>query len=222
MKAKKAHTKVTDFPTWSMAWSIFAAVLMEQDPSLAGPLLAYQFVIAGAAGTYRLQAWLAYDTAFRRMLASADQPDWSRIDPDLWQTRMAAGGTNPFCPTCNRRHAKPGCVTVVNQPFQPLPGAAQQMIQQPLYAPAFLVRSDEYASTLTDKDATTLLASLPTSVPCAGGSTLSCSAPAGRSHLHPTSELAPDCSALAHAPPSNQTLTLTYPTAHTPYMLLTT
>ena len=143
VKAKKAHTKVTDLQTWTMAWSIYAAILVEHDPSLAAPLLAYQCVIAEAAGTYRTSAWLAYDRAFRRMLATSENPDWSRIDPDLWQTRMVAGGVNAFCSSCNRRHARPNCTTQSTQPFRASAGprpAENQHGQQPLAPGAFSQR----------------------------------------------------------------------------------
>ena len=70
----------------------------------------YQFTICEAAATYMPAAWLAYDVAFRRLMACpASGAAWGTIDSDLWQTRVTTGAKNPFCRACKCRHPISPC-----------------------------------------------------------------------------------------------------------------
>ena len=64
-----ASATVTDFCSWSEAWSVYAAAFSSFHPHLATRLFQYQQFLALKSRSFQAAAWLRYDSEFRLKLA---------------------------------------------------------------------------------------------------------------------------------------------------------
>ena len=65
---------ISSFLTWTEAWNIYLAILIDHAPACAPQLVVYQRIITSASNQYSLAAWLNYDTHFCTLAA---------LDPSL-------------------------------------------------------------------------------------------------------------------------------------------
>ena len=83
-KSTRKPPIVDKLPDWLLAFSSLAAVLINDNKSLAAQLIGYQASIIRLYRDYPGKAWLAYDRAFRQKMAASQKGDWGQIDHDLW------------------------------------------------------------------------------------------------------------------------------------------
>ena len=83
-KSTRKPPIVDKLPDWLLAFSSLAAVLVNDNKSLAAQLIGYQASIIRLYRDYPGKAWLAYDRAFRQKMAASQKGDWGQIDHDLW------------------------------------------------------------------------------------------------------------------------------------------
>ena len=83
--AKSAlHGPVKDFKLWAECYAVLAGVLVLSYPEKAPQLMAYLRLMSRASRNYETDAWVEYDTAFRRRAANCGSLDWGTIDSGLY------------------------------------------------------------------------------------------------------------------------------------------
>ena len=88
-------------------------VFVHHRPHLAGQLVSYQTTISRFANEYHLNAWYAYDAAFRQRMANNPMLSWSTVDDEIFNAYLRSA---PILPSTN----------LLNTPSQPaytIPGA---------------------------------------------------------------------------------------------------
>ena len=96
---RQASAAITDFSSWSEAWSIYATVLSSFHSHLAPRLFQYQHFLTLKAKSFQASAWLRYDSEFRLKLAANGSWRFDIVDTELWASCFAADGLSPADPT---------------------------------------------------------------------------------------------------------------------------
>ena len=78
-----ASATVTDFCSWSEAWSVYAAAFSSFHPHLATRLFQYQQFLALKSRSFKAAAWLRYDSEFRLKLAANGSWRFDVVDTEL-------------------------------------------------------------------------------------------------------------------------------------------
>ena len=76
---------IPEYPTCSQCFSIYAAVVIEDQPERAADLMAYSYLIATSFRRYRWPSWLIYDQNFRQEVAGDLSKTWGKVDPSTVQ-----------------------------------------------------------------------------------------------------------------------------------------
>ena len=75
---------VTNILLWVECYSSLVAVLASKYPNKIGHLMAYQKTIIKAHRSFVGEAWVVYDTCFRRKAANIKNLDWGEVDLTLY------------------------------------------------------------------------------------------------------------------------------------------
>ena len=85
---------VRDFRLWAECYAVLAGVLVATFPEKAPPLMAYLRTIARASRNYDTDAWVEYDSAFRRRAGNCGSLEWGIIDPALYNETFTGRARN--------------------------------------------------------------------------------------------------------------------------------
>lgn len=92
---------VTNILLWLDCFSTLATVLMTRYNDKASELWAYQRTIITAQRDFDGEAWVTYDSCYRRQAAAKKSLDWSRLDFGLYNQAFAGKAkTKIRCKTC--------------------------------------------------------------------------------------------------------------------------
>ena len=80
---------VCDILLWIDCYSTMVQVLLTRFPDKAYELVSYQRTIIAAERDYEDEAWVTYDTCFRRQAAARKDLNWSQIDFTLYNQSFA-------------------------------------------------------------------------------------------------------------------------------------
>eukprot|EP00111_Clytia_hemisphaerica_P007722 TCONS_00022438-protein len=107
----KYKAKVTDFLTWSLAWTFFFQIMVQFNSHLTEQLLQYQLYITNMANQYIFSAWYNYDKAFRQSLANnPHKVNWSSSDGYIFNLYVRDRNLKSKCFTCgSSNHLSPSC-----------------------------------------------------------------------------------------------------------------
>ena len=75
---------IFNFEMWAQCFSLYAAVRIPEQPSLARDLRAYFFSIAAMAKKYPWPSWILYDQSFREEAAWMPDKLWGKEDASLY------------------------------------------------------------------------------------------------------------------------------------------
>ena len=84
VRSKSPRLPITEFSSWSIAFTAYASELLSAHPSRGSELFQYMVLIAGANKDFKPSAWLKYDLNFRRRAAAVPSLRWDCADPHLW------------------------------------------------------------------------------------------------------------------------------------------
>ena len=100
-RAATSRDRVTNFHSWSVAFNVFMRCAIHFRPHLTTSLIRYQGLIAGFANSYAASAWLAYDIAFRHLVANDPGVPWDRVDEETFTVHLRSAPPLPRCFTCH-------------------------------------------------------------------------------------------------------------------------
>ena len=100
--------RVTDFVTWTEAWTAYASVVLSAAPHRCHELLGYQALIANAAQQFFPDGWLEYDRRFRAAAANEPSRRWDILEPTTWQLTVT-NKSRPTCASCHTTHSSFKC-----------------------------------------------------------------------------------------------------------------
>lgn len=84
LSRKPRRKEVKDFGVWSKCFCVYAATVCCQHPTRGPDLFAYHYIIACAYWEFLGNAWLTYDTAFRKKAAKFHISQWGERDLQLY------------------------------------------------------------------------------------------------------------------------------------------
>ena len=100
-RAVSAREKVTNYHSWSMAFTLFLRCATYFRSHLALPLVRYQGIINGFANAYVPNAWLSYDIAFRHHVANNPEVPWDRVDEEIFTVHLRSAQSLARCFLCH-------------------------------------------------------------------------------------------------------------------------
>ena len=84
-KAKaKRPKRITVFHMWLQCFTTYAGILGQHHPAFIPELMAYITTISTAVQDFDGQAWVRYDTAYRRWVAASGNLRWSSVNPSIY------------------------------------------------------------------------------------------------------------------------------------------
>ena len=90
---------VANIDQWTLAFHIFAAVILQQSPTQGPALLKYMEIVRDLAKQGGFE-WRLYDQTFRQQYEENQLLDWGVLHGELWLRAMASAmtgsGTGPF------------------------------------------------------------------------------------------------------------------------------
>ena len=98
--SRNFKSKVRDFFSWSLAWTLFFQIMIQFRSHLAGQLLQYQLYITNLANQYTFWAWYKYDQAFRRIVANNDDIGWDSVDEGSFNMHVRGQSERVQCYHC--------------------------------------------------------------------------------------------------------------------------
>ena len=98
----KNRPKVTDFYSWSMAWSTYMQAMAFYHPESLPDLIMYQSIITRFASQYAFSAWSVYDRLFRYRAASDPATSWAEVDDTLFNLYVRGGALRAKCFRCSQ------------------------------------------------------------------------------------------------------------------------
>ena len=96
---------VTDIMLWLECYSTLATVLSTQYPDKSVEFWVYQSTILRAHRDFEGEAWVTYDTCYRRQAANTKSLNWSQIDFTLYNQTFAGKARMKLrCALCLSEH----------------------------------------------------------------------------------------------------------------------
>ena len=84
LSRKPKRREVKDFCAWSRCFCVYASAICCRQPARGPDLFSYHYLIACASWEFLGNAWLTYDTAFRRKAAQFHISTWGERDLQLY------------------------------------------------------------------------------------------------------------------------------------------
>ena len=112
------HRPVNNILVWLDCYASLVSVLCSAHPHKMNHFLAYQKTIINAHQSFVGDAWVQYDTCFRRKAANAKSLNWGRKDGDLYN-KIFTGRSRAItrCSIClSETHLAPQCPASLRQP----------------------------------------------------------------------------------------------------------
>ena len=113
---KKRKPRITVYPQWVEAFTVYTAVMAQKYPQAIPDLMAYQVLIKEAS-TLGGARWLSYDREFWERAAAKKLKHWGERDPNLWAKFFS--NITPGTHTCHycggEGHVTEECRYVVQQ-----------------------------------------------------------------------------------------------------------
>ena len=75
---------IPDLATWIQCFTLYTAVLTQEQPERYTDLMAYHSIIAKASQRYRWPSWVIYDQSFQQERAGTSGQSWARVDPSIY------------------------------------------------------------------------------------------------------------------------------------------
>jgi len=131
---------VTNILVWLDCYASLVAVLCSVHPHKISHFLAYQKTIINAQQSFVGDAWVQYDTRFRRKAANTKSLNWGRKDVDLYN-EIFTGRSRAVtrCSTClSETHLASQCPESPKQlePYQTSASSRQQLTSSDARSPA--------------------------------------------------------------------------------------
>ncbi len=105
---RKEKKGITSIQEWVGCFNTYIAVVSMKDSSRVKDLLAYSSLIVKASSDYVEEAWLGYDSLFRRQAAA--EPTlftcWGQISPPLWTQHFGIAASRIPCWSCGSKEHK--------------------------------------------------------------------------------------------------------------------
>ena len=114
---------MNDILLWLECYTTMASLLVSRYPGKATELWAYQHTILCAQRDFDGDAWLTYDTCYRRQAAARKCLDWSQVDFNLYnQTFAGRAKAKNRCKLClSEYHRTTECYYAPDPPPAPVP-----------------------------------------------------------------------------------------------------
>ena len=106
----QSRPKISDFTSWSVAWSNFMRVYVHFFPHRVMELVQYHAIISDFASQFCFSAWLQYERSFRFRMAQNPALSWARVDEELYNRYLRHSTLQHLCFHCrNFGHYASAC-----------------------------------------------------------------------------------------------------------------
>ena len=103
--AQDKEQKITNIRKWDQAFRVYAAIYCNANPSHAGEIWQYIYVINSAVNSYQWDNVTFYDMTFRQLMAERPGRKWSKLYNQVWQLALKdpinKSGSHPSTSSAN-------------------------------------------------------------------------------------------------------------------------